>query len=336
MSTSASPGTRSARSRSHPSDRKTRASTRSSRTTTSTARSAPACPRRTPSLFFSTDYAFPATGTPKGSPPNAQQHFGAFDQLRAAGVDTMTITTRASDHYEWGYQPYPANFPASRYGERVALFYSLAWFDRYLKGDTGATARLTSYVLDGSADSSSIGAGTYDAARALADPTNPFAGNVPYTIAGKCAANLLSLYYASAYSLQGGQLSSADLRARGCRIPVSIDVKPGVDNGTNPITVTANGGVPVAILWTPDYDPVARTDRASLTFGKTGTERSLQQCSTGDVNADGHADLVCTFDNRKLGFTGAEGTTTASLRGRTAGAGSAEIRGQDAVRVKSI
>jgi dienelactone hydrolase len=173
-------------------------------------------PRRTPSLYFYTDYAFPATGTPKSSPPNPTQHFGALEQLKAAGVDTMSITTRASDHYEFGYQPYPADFPSSRYGERVAFYYSLAWFDRYLKGDRTAAARLTSYAFDDSSDRHSIGAGTYDAQKAASDPANPFAGNVPYKIAGKCTANLLSFYYASAYSLKGGALQSTDMRARGC------------------------------------------------------------------------------------------------------------------------
>jgi len=297
-------------------------------------------PRRTPSLFFYTDYAFPATGTPKASAPNATQHFGTFSQLSSAGVDAMSITTRASDHYEWGYQPYPANFPSSRYGERVAFYYSLAWLDRYLKGDASATARLAAYVFDDSSDRRSIGAGTYDPQRALADPANPFAGNVPYTIASKCAANLLSIYYASAYRLEGGQVASSEMRSRGCRIPVVIDVKPGLDNAANPITATANGTVPVAILWTSDYDPVTRTDRASLTFGKTGQEQSLAlkdgqpQCSAGDVNGDAHADLVCKFDNKRLGYTGTEGTTAAHLRGRTNDG--VEIMGQDTVRVKAI
>ena len=173
-------------------------------------------PRRTPTLFFATDYEFPATGTPKLSAPSPTQHFGAFNQLTAAGVDAMTITTRASNHYEWGYQPYPANLPASRYGERIAFYYSLAWLDRYLKGDETAMPRLTASVFEESSDRHSIGTGTYDATKALADPTNPFAGNVPYTIAGKCSANVLSFYYASAFSLDGGQVVSADMRARGC------------------------------------------------------------------------------------------------------------------------
>ena len=173
-------------------------------------------PRRTPTLYFGTDYAFPATGTPKASPPDPDQHDGAFDQLVAAGVDSMSITTRASNHYEFGYQPDPANLPASRYGERVAFYYSLAWFDRYLKGDTAANKRLTGRRFDGSSDRHSIGTGTYDRARAAARPEDPFAGNVPYRISGKCTSNLLSFYHSSAYRLQGGVLRDQDMRARGC------------------------------------------------------------------------------------------------------------------------
>ena len=54
------------------------------------------------------------------------------------------------------------------------------------------------------------------AQQAASHATDPFAGNVPYKIAGKCAANLLSFYYASAFRLQGGDLASRDMRARGC------------------------------------------------------------------------------------------------------------------------
>jgi dienelactone hydrolase len=176
----------------------------------------PSTPRRTPALFFGTDYDFPATGTAMTANPPPRRHLGAFDQLAAAGVDVMSVTTRASDHYEFGYQPTPADFPASRNGERVAFSYSLAWFDRYLKGDRRATTALTALTFDGSADRHSIGAGTYDPARAAASPTDPFAGNVPYRIGGACTSNLLSFYYASAFRLEGGALQSGDMRARGC------------------------------------------------------------------------------------------------------------------------
>ena len=171
-------------------------------------------PRRVPTLFFATDYAFPATPTPMTSNPDPDQHVAgtAYEQLVAASVDTMTITPRASDHYEWGYQPFPANFPSSRYGERVSLYYTLAWFDRYLKHDDTATSRLIRGFFDESADRHSIGAGTYDAALAAASPSDPFAGNVPYSIEGKCTANLLSFYYRSAYHLEGGEYHSGDMR----------------------------------------------------------------------------------------------------------------------------
>jgi dienelactone hydrolase len=173
-------------------------------------------PKRTPTLFFATDYAFPATPTPKQSNPDPDQHLTgiAYDQLVTAGVDTMSITPRASDHYEWGYQPSPANFPSSRYGERISLYYTLAWFDRYLKGDGSAMFRLVSAFVDETADLHSIGAGTYDAELAAENPTDPFAGNVPYQIEGKCTANLLSVYYRSAYFLEGGALRTSDMRAK--------------------------------------------------------------------------------------------------------------------------
>jgi dienelactone hydrolase len=173
-------------------------------------------PRRIPTLFFATDYAFPATPTPMLASPDPDQHVvgTAYAQLVSANVDTMSITPRASDHYEWGYQPFPANFPSSRYGERVSLYYTLAWFDRYLKDDPTATSRLIRGFFDDSADRNSIGAGTYDAALAAAHPEDPFAGNVPYRIEGKCTANLLSFHFRSAYSLEGGAFATSDLRAR--------------------------------------------------------------------------------------------------------------------------
>ena len=47
-------------------------------------------------------------------------------------------------------------------------------------------------------------------------PDDPFAGNVPYRIGGKCSADLLSFYFASSYRLEGGVLRSSNMRARGC------------------------------------------------------------------------------------------------------------------------
>jgi dienelactone hydrolase len=177
---------------------------------------APGAKIHAPALYFGVDYAFPSVLEPMNpeSPPNPTLHEDyAYAQTVKAGVDSMVIVPRASTHYEFDYLPSPASLQASRYGERVASYYILAWFDKYLDhnirrdGRTG-TQRLTAEYFDGSADASSIGAGTYNPAATAADPTNPAAGNVPYTIAGKCISNLLSFYYQSAYSLNGGKLKN--------------------------------------------------------------------------------------------------------------------------------
>ena len=169
-----------------------------------------------PTLFFSADYAFPQPPLPKNpqSPPVPDQHLGAYKQLVAAGIDTMEITPRASTHYEWSYQPFPASLPASRLGELVSGYYTLAWFDRYLKNQLGALGRLTATHFDTSIDRHSIGSGTYDPAVAAAHPADPTAGNVPYTISGKCVASLVSFYYRSGYHL--GNKVNENLRGRGC------------------------------------------------------------------------------------------------------------------------
>lgn len=172
-----------------------------------------------PTLFVAVDYDFPQPPLPIAprSAPDPSRRLGPQRQLVAKGVDAMTIVPRASSHYEYGYQPFPASFPASRYGERTSFHFALAWFDRYVKGDRTATTRLTARVYDGSVDGSSIGAGTFDAAAAAADPTNPKAGNVPYRIRGLCVADTLSFYYRSSFWLDGGRLRSADMRRRACR-----------------------------------------------------------------------------------------------------------------------
>jgi hypothetical protein len=95
------------------------------------------------------------------------------------------------------------------------MHYTLAWFDRYLKGDKRALDRLTATSFDGSADRSSIGAGTYSAEAAAADPLDPAAGNVPYEIEGLPVADRLSFYYDSAYDF-GKRGVCLDMRA-GCR-----------------------------------------------------------------------------------------------------------------------
>ena len=85
---------------------------------------------------------------------------------------------------------------------------------------------------------------------------------------------------------------------------VKIEVKPG-NPGDVPVNPKAKGVIPVAILSaeatasSPKFDALT-VKPYSLTFGKTGGEKSYIGCHKHgiDVNADGLLDLVCTFDNQ--------------------------------------
>lgn len=165
----------------------------------------PVLPIRAPALSMTAEYFLNPTPALPSDPPNPDEKLAAYKQMKAAGVDSMRVGLRSSTHLEFSY--IPLVLPASRYGERVAMYYTLAWFDRYVRGDASATERLTATRFDGSADASSIGAGTYDVANNV---------NVPYKIKDDCVANRISFYQRSAYFLNGGAANVEDMRARGC------------------------------------------------------------------------------------------------------------------------
>ncbi len=158
-----------------------------------------------PALTLNSDYFLnpePMTSQPA---PQSDTKSAGFHQVTAAGVDAMQISLRESTHLEYTYVPYI--LPASRLGERVAFYFTLAWFDRYLRGAhdpavaLGAYRRLVAHRFDDSADIHSIGSGTFSLSRALSDPTDPAAGNVPYRIDGLAVSNRLSIYYPSMFRL---------------------------------------------------------------------------------------------------------------------------------------
>lgn len=148
---------------------------------------------------------------PHLTPPSAADHevHGRIaDGFEAAGVDSSVIVLRGSTHQEWTYVPHPILNPfctpfcnASALGQRVAVFYTQAWFDLNLKGlvteqvrgDEAAQAadargRLLASVFDDSVDASSIGHGTWDPSAA---------SNAPYRIASEKVRDHLSLLYPS-------------------------------------------------------------------------------------------------------------------------------------------
>jgi uncharacterized delta-60 repeat protein len=112
-------------------------------------------------------------------------------------------------------------------------------------------------------------------------------------------------------------------------LTLPIDIKPG--NHLNPISARNMGKIPVAILSTAEFNAPLMVDRDSLTFGRTGDERSLAFCGTGkpDINHDGMPDLLCHFQTRSSGLR--LGDTQAILNGQTLDG--VPFTGQDAVQM---
>ena len=105
-----------------------------------------------------------------------------------------------------------------------------------------------------------------------------------------------------------------------------IDILPGIKPNTIPKGLKL---IPVAILSTPTFDATKSVDRASLTFGKTGSERSLLLCLPSlDVNRDRKRDVVCIFNRGGL----VRGDTVGVLRGKTTAG--APFVGRDTVVIK--
>lgn len=187
----------------------------------------------TPTLFFVGDYACQANPVcepePYADPPQGEGPGGRgkeYDIVAAAAVDAMKLVLRASTHLDWTLSEPSGN----RYAEPVSVYYTLAWFDRYLRGAghrriaRTAFQRLTATRFDHLADRHNISQGLFDAGAAAQNPTDPYAGNVPYRIAGLPVADRLSFYFRSKCRITPPRpnlarpIVSDDLRARGsCR-----------------------------------------------------------------------------------------------------------------------
>ena len=166
-----------------------------------------------PALALTNDYVF--NTQPAASPPDPHSKDAGYKQLAAAGLDAEIVAFRGATHLTYTY--IPLVFQASELNERMASYYTRAWFDLHLRHKAAGYRRLVATTFDTSADTDSIGAGVYDPAKA--DPTDPYAGNVPYTIAGIPVPDAVSFYYESAYSLRdpktGALRTCVDIRA-GC------------------------------------------------------------------------------------------------------------------------
>ena len=171
-------------------------------------------PINVPALGMTNDYAF--NTQPAMSAPDPEAKTAGFTQVVKAGQPAQIIALRGATHLTYSY--IPLVFQANQLGERMASYYTKAWFDLYLRGDRTGLTRLTASAFDGSADVSAIGAGSYDPT--LADPADPYSGNVPYLIKGIKVRDAVSFYYRSAWSLRdprtGAPLVCVDVR-KACR-----------------------------------------------------------------------------------------------------------------------
>ena len=103
-----------------------------------------------PALGFSNDYGL--TQQPFTSDPPRDRHNEAFAAYRDAGVDSMQINIRGGTHFEYSFLPgntAPIPLGAATWrGMDLAAWYTVAWFDRYVKGgDTAALAAADSRLL---------------------------------------------------------------------------------------------------------------------------------------------------------------------------------------------
>jgi dienelactone hydrolase len=92
-----------------------------------------------PALGMSNDYGL--TPTPYTADPDPQSANAGFAAYREAGVDSMQVNIRGGTHYEYSYLPGVA-FDATLRGLDMAIWYTAAWFDRYVKRDPTADDRL--------------------------------------------------------------------------------------------------------------------------------------------------------------------------------------------------
>jgi pimeloyl-ACP methyl ester carboxylesterase len=244
-------------------------------------------PMRSPALFFFADYNCQAVPvcqpTPYQNPPNPDGPGNKgedFVRLRAAGVDSMQIALRAALHLDWT----PPLLAGNRYAELVNNYFTIAWFDRYLKGADDpvmaedAYARLTAPVFDNSADRHNLSQGFWDPVRAVESLDPLYGGNVPYTIEGMPVADRLSFYFLSKCFITAPGTSvraeSDDMRKDGC----VADVIPPPDTDPDPFEFTNA---------TMDPDTIALSETVAITGINVPVAVSMAGHSMGRFRVNG-------------------------------------------------
>jgi dienelactone hydrolase len=173
-----------------------------------------------PGLGISADYGLPPAANTSLPDPNAKSTWS--HNYSAAGADSGELIIRGGSHLDFSWIPNQA-FGASLRGPDLTDWYTTAWFDKYLKHDPGADARLLSERWRD------------DPVEAGIDPDHD--------------GNAFSFYYYSRLDVHlagGGVFGCEDLRV-GCAgmVPASADGWPGdysyIKIDTTPDSTTGPG-----------------------------------------------------------------------------------------------
>ncbi|MGA8257654.1 MAG: hypothetical protein WB767_13860 [Nocardioides sp.] len=154
-----------------------------------------AVPYTKPALGLSADYN---VSVPHTNDPDPTEKSTASLAYSKAGVDTGQIVIRGGTHLDFSFLSNPG-FPATLRGADLIAWYTVAWMDKYVKGDPKADIRLLTHRW------------RRDAAGAAVDPTGD--------------PNDFSVYYRSRLDVRlesGARFRCEDLRS-GCRGMVRQD-----------------------------------------------------------------------------------------------------------------
>jgi dienelactone hydrolase len=152
-----------------------------------------------PALGMSADYFIPPE--PNTSEPEPLAKSKESFAYSEAGLDTGEIIIRGGTHYDFSWIP-NSGFPATLRGADEIAWYTTAWFDRYVKGQSSAVRRLLTTRWRS------------DAQEAAVDPNQD--------------GNMFSFYYRSRLSIglpHGGRFECEDLRS-GCPGMLAKDGQP--------------------------------------------------------------------------------------------------------------
>ena len=199
-----------------------------------------------------------------------------------AGVDTGSIAIRGGTHFEYSYLPSRA-FRATLRGIDLASWYTTAWFDKYVKGDATADARLLSDRW------------RHDPGDAAIDPAG--------------GGNLYSFYYRSRLDVRradGSRFVCEDLRT-GCAGLVAKDGQPA-NYSYLAIATTPDGAAGTGASPAPPARPRVAL-RVAYTSAGCSRERTMRVRITG---AD--APAVYRILVRHRGKLVARGVRSASVK----------------------